>query len=623
MIAKVKKINWMVVWFVVVLVVAVLGVYKLFDLTRDNLHRVALQQYQKTIEHDINQIIKDRRDTSMVLALTLAEHPSIETFLCDDCDDEARPDLNFDYLVEQLNLRTRSGHVWLQVIDRKGVSLYRSWTDKVGDSVADIRRDVRQMIRAPQVQEGMSVGRFSLTFKSMVPILDKHYQLLGMVEVISHLGPLTERLNNLRGVHSVILADKVYASNLIFSETGHFIDDYYVVNVNPKATDVDVLKTIGSEHFSKVQPVRLYDGKVITQYVIKDFVGMKMGYWFTFEESKAVDLAEIRFIKKQYFYGVSVFAVLTMLLMLVYRLQRKSEEGKRYYLSILNATSEVILVLKDNRIVEANNRFYTLFSDFKNIDAFHECYPRIEDMFEESDDGLLQPYMLGQHWLAFVLEKQHKEHIAKIKMNDVDCYFRIKAAHIPSKEDGMVSIIMHDISKQHRYKKRLEYQAQTDALTGVANRLVFNKRLTDEIRRAHRYKKSLCLAMFDLDHFKQVNDNFGHDVGDEVLKTISALVSNFLRDTDVFCRIGGEEFAIIMPETDLSDARVVAERLRLSIAGLSHESVPKPMTVSMGLSHMTEWDNDVSLFKKSDRALYKAKEGGRNCIATAEDIDEK
>ncbi len=129
----------------------------------------------------------------------------------------------------------------------------------------------------------------------------------------------------------------------------------------------------------------------------------------------------------------------------------------------------------------------------------------------------------------------------------------------------------------------------------------------------------MCLAIFDIDLFKSVNDEFGHDVGDEVLRTISSVVSSLLRETDIFCRIGGEEFAIVMPETELKDARVVSERLRKSVAELSEELVPKPLTVSVGLSHMTRWDSNKSLFKKSDKALYQAKDSGRNQVITAED----
>lgn len=171
MIASVKKLNYFYLWFVIAIAAIILGTYKLYDLTQKNLYQVAVQQHQQKLEREIDTLINDRRDSSLVIALTLAENPEIEDFLCSNCPPSDKPNLNFNKLVDQLNLMTQSGDIWIHIIDRDGVSRYRSWTQKVGDSVKEIRYDVRQMLLKHTVQEGMSVGRFSLTLKSMVPIL--------------------------------------------------------------------------------------------------------------------------------------------------------------------------------------------------------------------------------------------------------------------------------------------------------------------------------------------------------------------------------------------------------------------------------------------------------------------
>ncbi len=156
--------------------------------------------------------------------------------------------------------------------------------------------------------------------------------------------------------------------------------------------------------------------------------------------------------------------------------------------------------------------------------------------------------------------------------------------------------------------------ANTDSLTGLFNRRKGWETLEREITRAIRYDRPLSVIMFDIDHFKAINDKYGHLTGDGVLNAISEIVQENLRSTDVLVRWGGEEFIIISTETNLHNAGLVAERLRLSIERNLLPKVEK-VTVSFGVVQMEKEDNVVSLMQRVDNRMYQAKSSGRNRVA--------
>ncbi len=159
--------------------------------------------------------------------------------------------------------------------------------------------------------------------------------------------------------------------------------------------------------------------------------------------------------------------------------------------------------------------------------------------------------------------------------------------------------------------------AYTDSLTHIYNRLHFAHFLDAEIDKAKRYKSKFSIIFFDLDHFKDVNDNFGHLVGDEVLECVTDIVSKANRSADIFARYGGEEFIILTPETNLSGALIHAERLRNDIEKHNFKTAGR-VTSSFGVTEFNpETDNVETLLERVDKALYLAKEYGRNRVEKA------
>ena len=173
--------------------------------------------------------------------------------------------------------------------------------------------------------------------------------------------------------------------------------------------------------------------------------------------------------------------------------------------------------------------------------------------------------------------------------------------------------ILQDISERKRLEAELEHQARIDKLTGLHNRARFQVLLEHEMERAQRYQSPMALVMFDLDHFKKVNDDHGHNAGDHVLRVIADTAVGQIRESDALGRWGGEEFMLLLPETSSTGATELAERIRKEIAQIRFEKVGR-VTVSLGVTELACGDTLSVLVERVDRALYRAKDGGRNRV---------
>lgn len=199
-----------------------------------------------------------------------------------------------------------------------------------------------------------------------------------------------------------------------------------------------------------------------------------------------------------------------------------------------------------------------------------------------------------------------------------DFYYENKTI-TPLKDDkneiiGFVST-GKDVTADALMNQEIQRIATIDKLTGIYNRHKFEELFTLEAERSRRFSQPLSLIMIDIDHFKAVNDTYGHDVGDEVLKTLTDIIDESIRKIDIFARWGGEEFLVLSPSTDLKNIQILAEKLRLAV-----ENAPFPkvnhITISLGVSTFKEDDTFSDLFKRVDQGLYQAKEQGRNQVGS-------
>jgi diguanylate cyclase (GGDEF)-like protein len=219
-------------------------------------------------------------------------------------------------------------------------------------------------------------------------------------------------------------------------------------------------------------------------------------------------------------------------------------------------------------------------------------------------------------WSAVIIETLHPvvvQRLYGILATLAVALFTLCFFVVVQRETAYKSKLALDQRRLEALNAELERQATTDNLTGLYNRLKFNALLMAEIDRANRYDAAFSLVMFDVDHFKRVNDAWGHQTGDTVLVTLARLAKDTMRSSDSLARWGGEEFIAILPMTKLDGALYFSERIKQALATFAFEPVPE-ITCSFGVTEYVLGDSPESIVARADRALYLAKENGRNRI---------
>lgn len=240
--------------------------------------------------------------------------------------------------------------------------------------------------------------------------------------------------------------------------------------------------------------------------------------------------------------------------------------------------------------------------------------PASERVFPDlKEQGLVHPLLHGLTELIAGLRQGNCQEEITLEADVGEATYELHVSCIRGID--LIRIYVLDITRRKHAEQEIRLLATTDSLTGIANRREFARMLEYEMERARRYGMPLSLAMYDLDHFKDVNDGYGHDTGDMVLQTVTSVVKQNIRAVDAPARWGGEEFMVLMPQSDLAAAKSAAEKLRLAIARHRFGKV-KNITVSFGVTEFVARDDSNSLLKRVDDALYLAKQRGRNRVET-------
>ena len=284
-------------------------------------------------------------------------------------------------------------------------------------------------------------------------------------------------------------------------------------------------------------------------------------------------------------------------------------ESEKQYRAFFENNHAIMLLTdpKSERIIDANPAAEDFYGypvevmrtmNLSQINALGQ-----EEMFNEMrrsmDEG--RTYFIVRHRLA------------SGELRDVEVY----SGPIMVQGAQRLYSVIHDVTKRIELEQEMKLLATTDALTGASNRHQFFSLGGVEVQRAKRYDLPLTVIMLDIDYFKSINDTYGHAAGDQVLKALSTTVSSLLRAPDIFGRLGGEEFAVILPQTEVDEGAEVAERLRTALAGLAVDVGDETVsfTVSMGVTRVRSGDKTVEeLLNRADEALYKAKRMGRNRV---------
>lgn len=292
------------------------------------------------------------------------------------------------------------------------------------------------------------------------------------------------------------------------------------------------------------------------------------------------------------------------------------ESEERFHSTFASAPIGMAIVSLDGGFIQVNEALadilgYTVKQlqkkTFQQI-TFPEDLEKDIVQFEQLRDGLIKNYQLEKRYF-------HK------KGNLI--WVLLSVSVVRDDEDKALYFIaqIQDITERKYLMDRFVNQARVDYLTNLSNRRYFMEQAESELHRARRYQTPLALLMLDIDHFKSINDGYGHKTGDLVLQKLSEMLKQSLREVDILGRIGGEEFAILLPESKLAQAIEVAERLRAQVANAKLLEVNGELirfTVSVGVAISDNADKSLdSLFAEADEALYKAKNSGRNCVRVA------
>ncbi|MCG8324182.1 MAG: diguanylate cyclase [Thiotrichales bacterium] len=227
------------------------------------------------------------------------------------------------------------------------------------------------------------------------------------------------------------------------------------------------------------------------------------------------------------------------------------------------------------------------------------------------------------------LKSSIDEHMSRIQKS-MDAHLEAEQQRKQATEervDELKSRLQEMENETLNLKEKLNQEqnnALNDVLTGIPNRLAYEEQINKEIARASRYQQALTMAVIDIDHFKKINDRFGHKAGDKVLKAVATVCKENIRDTDFFARYGGEEFVLLLPETDLDEAGIAVENLRRVVESCNfyHQNQTVLVTVSIGYAEHRNEDDIDSLFNRADMALYAAKGSGRNRCMSDIQIDD-
>lgn len=295
------------------------------------------------------------------------------------------------------------------------------------------------------------------------------------------------------------------------------------------------------------------------------------------------------------------------------RQKREVEEANRYNRFLLDINPNFMVSFEAGRIEYVNKTFLD-FMGFGSMDEFMASGGRIQDHILAVGD--IQDRDRLAEWQEIILRADDQNTLVTFRRDASDAQGRAFLAtcnRLPGSPKHLICFT--DVTRLEVEKRCLYYKASTDHLTGAMNRMRFMELLTEEIKRTDRYGTPLALAMFDIDDFKRINDEHGHDVGDRVLVELVDLVEKNIREHDHLARWGGEEFMLLAPGCGRAEMASLAEKLRSLIeSGAPGKS--DRVTCSFGVAGYAEGDTSASLLRRADEALYKAKRLGKNAVAT-------
>ena len=297
------------------------------------------------------------------------------------------------------------------------------------------------------------------------------------------------------------------------------------------------------------------------------------------------------------------------------QLQRQLQDYKWLFNTVEVA---IAIVNEDGNYVDFNEAYLKMMG-FPAREQLFQSHPAVLSP-EHQPNGKVSMDM-AKEMIQMALEKGKYEFDWTHKRPDGNEFLsHIVLDQIDFDNQKCLRAVIHDISETQRLERivqertnELEHLSKTDRLTGLYNRERLEEILKQEQYRADRYQSSFALVLLDIDHFQRVNEEYGHDTGDRILVEFSELLKDFCREADSVCRWGGEQFMVLLPESNLDGAYLMADNLRSRIQSHDFSGIDG-LTASFGVDMYQEDENINDLFRRVDQALRNAKQTGRNCV---------
>ncbi len=614
--------------------------HKLLNIRTDALIKDKYTNVAKEMQFTTQSYIDAKKESILFIALSLAHDQRYINAITSS----GKANYELDTFSKNLRLNTKYQNVWIQVSDNKGISLYRSWTDKHGDDLTKVRKDIKQMIRNPKIMLTISTGIYDMAFKAMVPIF-KDNEFMGTIEVISKFNSIAEQLLN-KGFEPVLVVDKTYHDQIKKPFTKMFLGDYYIANLNASESNLNYIQNFGIEkllHDKNTYIINHKNNRFITKYIQKDIYGNDMGYFILFHPLDKIDLSHIYFFHNSMLLFISFLIIgIYLILQLLSSKHNKEktdlrnqllskevaeknielEEQHNFLQNVINGIDQSVMVIdKEYNVLLANDaaKQYSNNSILPDISQ-SKCYELSHHQDHPCDGDQHECPLIDTFDKQESIQRVHKH----ITSSGEEQFVELTTTPLYNKNHELYAVVElgHNITEHLKTQKvlqeqkdELDYQAHYDALTSLPNRVLFLDRLKHSMEIAKRYNSQVALIFIDLDHFKEINDSIGHHAGDYILQECARRLQSMLRKSDTVSRFGGDEFTIILEK--MHNESQIVDTIQLILDKLQepyfYEHRKLYSGASIGISIYPEnGSTHQELLKNADAAMYKAKEKGRN-----------
>ncbi len=492
-----------IIFFLLYVVAGMLYYYN----SADNLYSAKYSEVSQTMKKEAQTLIAEKKEAMVLMGILLAQNEDIKKLLLNPDD----TDLGLDEYSLHIKENTPLQNIWFHVVDNKGISRYRSWNKERGDSIVGIRKDAAMMLQDPKISVAVSVGKFDMTFKSLVPIYEGEV-FIGSVETIGRFNSIAIKLEK-ENFKTAVFIDKKYKKQLTHTATQSFYEDYFLTYNSGSENLLSHILELGMEQVIAIENyyIDTQYAQLFTRYEIADIHGENMGHIVMTLDLKHINIA-----------------------------------------NIITAKKRIII---------------SLILGFLIISGF-----------------LAYLYMVNYKNFIQAQQKKLEDRVAQ------------KTIELRKKSEDM------------------NYLAHHDVLTNLPNRLYFEEQLAESILLTKKENKKLGVLFLDLDSFKEVNDTYGHKVGDLLLVHITRVLKTIVRRDDFIARLGGDEFTIIVKESSQEVLEKIAKKIILEIQKpILIDGLELFVTFSIGVSlYPDDGDTTELLLKYADTAMYRAKEDGKN-----------